>query len=438
VKERFQQELDRLGGDDSLPKTILAVSGGIDSVVMAYLYQQSEVSYSIAHCNFQLRGKESEKDEEFVLALGDRFGVKVFVERFETEEYGTEKGVSVQMAARDLRYAWFRRLSNDFEAKIAIAHHANDVAETMLFNLAKGTGLAGLHGIAEHDGIIIRPLLWARREEIEDYARRENIAWREDLSNESEKYMRNIIRKKVVPELERVNSAFIATNMRNAARIRDAERFIEHSIEQLGIIESRAGSIYIDKHRIAGLPGCEAVLYQLIKDYGFSYDQVKSITKSLGSVGAIFASDNWILNVDRAHLIITKKEGGLEERTIGQEEHIVNFGTFSLQMEQVPVAGYTIVSDYTVAAFDLEKLTFPLRVRSWQKGDGFIPIGMKGRKKVSDLLIDEKIPVSLKRDIPVLISGADIAWVVGMRIDDRFKITADTKTVCQIKYLLNQ
>jgi tRNA(Ile)-lysidine synthase len=438
VKERFRQELERLGGNEPLPHTILAVSGGIDSVVMAYLYEQAEVRYSIAHCNFQLRGKESKRDEEFVSALGEKLGVEVLIERFETAKYADEKGVSAQMAARDMRYAWFKQLSIEFEAKIAIAHHANDVAETMLFNLTKGTGLAGLHGIAAYDGIIVRPLLWATREEINNYARKENIEWREDESNESEKYMRNIIRKKVIPELERVNPAFVTTNMRNASRIRAAEKFLEHSIDQLEIINNKESSIYIDKVRLSTLPGREAVLYQLIKGHGFSYDQVRSIVQSLESVGAIFNTNDWELNVDRDYLIITKREGNLVERTVGLDDRDIAIGERGLQLEMIAASGYAIVSDQTVGSIDLDKLTFPLKLRNWQKGDYFIPIGMNGKKKVSDLLIDEKVPVSLKRKVLVLISGEDIVWVVGKRLDDRFKITSDTKTVYQIRYEPNR
>ena len=433
MEERFKTFINNLSGDSALPKTILAVSGGIDSVVMAYLFKKCKMPFFIAHCNFQLRGKESLMDEEFVVALGKEFEVKVLVERFETEKYAVEKGGSIQMAARDLRYNWFTKLSAEFDAKIAIAHHANDVAETMLFNLAKGTGLAGLHGIAENDGIIFRPLLWANKEEIVRFAQVSGIEWREDHSNESEKYMRNIIRKNVIPELERINPSFIATNLRSAAKIKDAEIFIEHAIEQLGIIEERDGHIYINKEALLILPGNKAVLYQLINSNGFSYDQVRSIVRSIERVGAIFITNNWVLNVDREYLIISKNEHHLIEQQISLNERTIDLEEYSLQIEQLDAKRYQIIPDNNVAGLDLDKLTFPLLIRNWQEGDSFSPLGMQGKKKVSDFMIDEKIPVNLKQKTLVLLSGKDIVWVIGHRINEHYKITLHTRVVYQLK-----
>lgn len=431
MEQRFREVFKILSVGEATSPTILAVSGGIDSVVMAYLFQASEIPFSIVHCNFQLRDEESDIDEKFVVDLGEEMEAEVMVKRFETEKYAIDNGVSIQMAARDLRYEWFNELATKNDSKVAIAHHANDVAETMLYNLAKGTGLAGLHGIAEDDGIFIRPMLWAKKEEIEDFARDNGIDWRDDSSNESEKYMRNIIRKKVVPELERVNPAFISTNLRNAARIKDAERFVQHSINQLAIAEEKDGHIYIKKDALFRLPGSRSVLYQLINDYGFSYDQVISIEKSQERVGAIFITKNWILNIDRDYLIISKSEGNPIERLVHLEEHLIDLEEITLKAEVKNADGYSIKYDNQVAALDLEKLNFPLLVRNWQQGDSFSPLGMQGKKKVSDFLIDEKVPVNLKRKILVLISGNEVVWVVGHRISEHFKITPQTKEVYQ-------
>ncbi|RLD25233.1 MAG: tRNA lysidine(34) synthetase TilS [Bacteroidetes bacterium] len=431
MEQRFREVFKILSVGEATSPTILAVSGGIDSVVMAYLFQASEIPFSIVHCNFQLRDEESDIDEKFVVDLGEEMEAEVMVKRFETEKYAIDNGVSIQMAARDLRYEWFNELATKNDSKVAIAHHANDVAETMLYNLTKGTGLAGLHGIAEDDGIFIRPMLWAKKEEIEDFARDNGIDWRDDSSNESEKYMRNIIRKKVVPELERVNPAFISTNLRNAARIKDAERFVQHSINQLAIAEEKDGHIYIKKDALFRLPGSRSVLYQLINDYGFSYDQVISIEKSQERVGAIFITKNWILNIDRDYLIISKSEGNPIERLVHLEEHLIDLEEITLKAEVKNADGYSIKYDNQVAALDLEKLNFPLLVRNWQQGDSFSPLGMQGKKKVSDFLIDEKVPVNLKRKILVLISGNEVVWVVGHRISEHFKITPQTKEVYQ-------
>lgn len=436
MEQRFKEVLNKLSGDNARPHTILAVSGGIDSVAMVYLYHECELPFSIAHCNFQLRDKESLMDEEFVMALGAKMEVKVLIKRFETEKYATEKSISIQMAARDLRYNWFKELALEFDVKIAIAHHANDVAETMLFNFTKGTGLAGLHGIAENDGIIIRPLLWATKDEIIEFAQKRSIEWREDHSNESEKYMRNIIRKKVIPELERVNPSFIATSLRNASRIKDAEAFIKHAIGELGLIEQRDGHNYIDKIALLKLPGCEAVLYQLIKSYNFSYEQVRLIIQSNERAGAIFIARDWVLNIDRDHFIISKNEQKLTESVVGPDDDFMMFEEFSLQASVLSAEGYQIIPEKHIAALDYDKLTFPMRLRNWQQGDHFMPLGMEGRKKVSDFLIDEKVPVNLKRNLLVMLSGDEIVWLVGWRIDNRYKVTPATKTVYQIEQLI--
>ena len=433
MEQRFKTVLNNLSSNEEWSHTILAVSGGIDSVVMAYLYRECDRPFSIAHCNFQLREEESMRDEEFVISLGEKMGIKVLVERFETEKYANENGVSIQMAARDLRYNWFKELSAEFEANIAIAHHANDIAETMIFNLAKGTGLAGLHGIADTDGIFVRPLLWARKEEIVDFAQVHSIEWCDDHSNESEKYMRNIIRKKVVPELERVNPSFITTNLRNAARIKDAENFMHYAIDQLKVIQEKGGHIYINKEALLKLPGSRAVLYQLIKSYGFSYEQVVSIEQSAGGIGAIFLSPQWVLNVDREYFIISKNKQSILEQLVDESDQFIELEAGSLQLTVLSAEPYEIMPDSKIAALDFDKLTFPLLIRNWRPGDYFIPLGMHGKKKVSDFMIDEKVPVNLKPKILVMISGNDIVWVVGHRINENYKITPGTRRIYEVK-----
>ena len=437
MEERFKEVLNKLSGDRKGSDIILAVSGGIDSVVMAYLFRTCAVPFAIAHCNFQLRGDDSLQDEEFVLALGEKMEAKVLLKRFETEKFASEHGVSIQMAARDLRYEWFKELAAEFNSKIAIAHHANDIAETMLFNLAKGTGLAGLHGIAQDDGIFFRPMLWAKKIEIDAFAIEKKIEWREDSSNESEKYMRNIIRKNIIPELERVNPAFITTNLRNAARIKDAEEFVRYAIAQLGLAEEKDGNICINKKVLMKLPGRRAVLYQLIKSYGFSYDQVVSIEKSQEHVGAVFIANDWVLNIDRENLIISKNDQVSVERFVKIDDKTLDFDGFSLKAEVKDANGYLIKNDNQVAALDLERLSFPLLIRNWQQGDHFIPLGMQGKKKVSDFLIDEKIPVNLKRNILVLVSREEVVWIIGYRISDQYKITSRTSTVYHVEMTID-
>ena len=414
------------------PNTILAVSGGVDSVIMSHLYSEAGLPFSIAHCNFNLRGADSLKDEEFVLELGERLGARVFVKNFDTDKYATENGVSIQMAARELRYTWFKTLAEEHAAMIAIAHHANDVTETLLFNLAKSTGIAGFHGLSELDEIIIRPLLWAKKEEIEEFAKTKQYAFCEDSSNESEKYMRNIIRRKVVPELERVNPSFVEGSLRTASRIKEAEDFFKYSIENLGLIEEQEGHVLINKSGLETLPGAASVLYNLITPYGFNYDQVKSIQASLKSSGALFMSEQWVLNIDRTHLIISKIEKREVEIWIDKEQNNIKADSSSFLTKVIEKKNYKILNDNNIAALDYAKLNFPLLLRNWRKGDSFIPLGMKGKKKVSDFLIDAKVPVNLKPDQLVLVSNEEIIWLVDKRIDERYKLNSDTKTVYQI------
>jgi tRNA(Ile)-lysidine synthase len=427
--------VSNLPGNAGKPNTILAVSGGVDSVVMAHLYHVAKMPFLIAHCNFQLRGEDSDKDEAFVARLGQQLGVQVLVKRFATGNYAAAKGLSVQMAARDLRYDWFKELAKGYEATIAIAHHANDVAETLLFNLTKGTGIAGLHGIAKADDIIVRPLLWAKKVEIEAYGQQQKLEWRQDQSNESEKYMRNIIRRKVIPELERVNPAFIKGSLRTARRIREVEEFMQYAIDQLGIIEYRNDHVYINRAILDTLPGRRAVLYNLLSAYGYSYDQVKSIDQFHKQPGSIFTSGGWVLNIDREHLIISCAGKVGVSVMINRQDSEVKQGKLNLLISVIDATGYQIQHNQAIAALDLDKLTFPLLLRNWQEGDYFVPLGMRGRKKVSDFLIDSKVPVNLKRDLLVLISGKEVAWLVGHRIDDRYKVEATTKSIYQIQQL---
>ena len=432
MEERFNSIIERLHGGLMPEVTILAVSGGIDSVVMAHLYAQSGYDFSIAHCNFQLRAEDSDKDESFVRALGEQLGVNVYVKHFETQKIANEKGISIQMAARELRYAWFNQLANEHGAVIAIGHHANDVVETMLFNLAKGTGLAGLHGIKEQDGIFLRPLLWANKDEIERYAQQNNLGWCNDVSNESEKYMRNIIRRKVVPELKRINPALVNSSLRTAKRIRLAEDFMQYAISQLALVETRGEDVYLKKAGLEELPGKEAVLYQLLNVYGFSYDQVNTIIKSWAGTGAIFMAGKWVLNIDRDYLILSKHDRAAVEVVIKEKETRLNVLSEKIIFNTFPILGYKISNDPAIAAMDYDRLTFPLTLRNWQQGDYFVPLGMQGRKKVSDYMIDEKIPVKLKSKLMVLVSDNEIVWLVGHRLDNRYKITKTTQMVYQV------
>ena len=302
----------------------------------------------------------------------------------------------------------------------------------MLFNLTKGTGIAGLHGISRDDGVMIRPMLWAKKEEIEAYASEQGIAWREDLSNESEKYMRNIIRKKVIPELERVNPSFINGALRTTSRIKASEEFMQYMVDQLDLVEERDNAIYINVKALKRMPGFNAVLYSLIKPYGFNYDQVDSIVESIEKSGAIFNAGEWTINIDRDQIIISKDQESDIDIFIERDNDSVELISGRLDIEIFSSKDYVLNDNPLVAALDNDKLNFPLQLRNWRQGDRFVPLGMKGERKISDFLIDSKIPVAEKSKILVLLSEEEIVWLVGFRINDKFKIISNTKTIYQI------
>lgn len=423
-------------------KLMLAVSGGIDSVVLVDLCYRAGYSFAIAHCNFMLRSKDSDADEAFVRSLAEKYGVACFVKKFNTMQASQQQRDSVQMAARRLRYKWFTELLQQEEYQyVATAHHKNDVFETMLFNLCKGTGIAGLHGIPLKAGQVIRPLLFTERNTIENYAQQYALAWREDSSNISRKYARNLIRLEVMPKLLQINPALLSTLDTTLERLYFTEKVLQQYAKEVKerSIEKRGKDIYLLLSVLQSIEAMPVILAEILKPYGFNYDQSKTIATQIhdtsrDQVGNTFHSENYTLNLDRKHLIISpsrERETRVYYLEQSEEELKVN-QHFVLKCKTQDARHYHINADPKIAALDLDKLRFPLQVRSWQAGDWFQPLGMKGKKKLSDFMIDHKIPLNLKDRVYVLTSGEAIVWVMGYRIDDRFKITKATKQVFQI------
>lgn len=434
MEKKFREAIDRIKAASGKYKFLLAVSAGVDSVVMASLFNRIEADFKIVHCNFQLRGDESNADERFVNELAENLGVECLVKAFHTEVYATEKGVSIQMAARDLRYNWFRKLAIEQNALIVTAHHANDVAETMLFNLAKGTGLAGLHGIIETDGTVVRPMLQIERKEIIEYARANGIEWREDSSNFSDKYARNLVRNKIIPEFEKINPSFVSAMNRTAARATEIEEFVDHALQRYNILHEYDDRIEIDKLILENLPGRVSVIYHLIRRFGFNYSQTRDIADSLASTGAVFYTGKWQLNIDRKHLIVKQLESTeTKEILIDDRSGSITILNQQFELQIVPANNYEIKPDGNIAALDMEKLKFPLALRPYREGESFVPLGMTGRKKISDFLIDKKVPVIMKKEQLVLISEGEIVWLAGYRISERYKITDKTDMVVEIQ-----
>jgi tRNA(Ile)-lysidine synthase len=417
--------------------TVLAVSGGIDSVVMAHVFQQLMFPFEIAHCNFSLRGAASDSDEQFVRSLAQGFGVMLHVRKFDTEKFAKTHRLSVQMAARELRYDWFDELTRRKNTRIATAHHQGDVIETVIFNLTKGTGIAGLHGIRPLAGNLIRPLLLLTKEDIRDYAGQNSIEWREDASNKSVKYSRNLIRHEVIPILKGINPSLEKSFMKSVQRIKDSEDFLLHQINQLKdeLVSEQNGNLLIERQRIAKLPGYVTVLHELIKEFGFNYDQARAMMAVHEQPGALFYSTNYVLNVDRDYFIISPVSINSVNVLVHQHTDSVKLMGGRLEIEEIEASSLTMESSSDIAYLDKDKLVFPLKVRTWQEGDSFYPLGLGGKKKLSDFMIDSKIALNLKRSVLVLVSGNEIVWVVGHRTDERYKIVRNTKHVYKVVFI---
>jgi tRNA(Ile)-lysidine synthase len=425
-------------------KCLLAISGGVDSVVMADLFHQSAFRFDIVHCNFSLRGSESDKDEAFVEALAQSYGVDCIVKLFDTQMYAREQKISIQMAARNLRYVWFEQiLQNHQYHGIATAHHKNDVLETMVFNLAKGTGLSGLRGMRPRQGRIFRPLLFSDKQQILEYAQQRGLKWREDSSNVEVKYQRNFIRHKVIPLLEQVNPSLFKTLDNTLERLTGAETLLEARCDEIrGRYMLRRGKhIYLQTKELTKIPGLNVIMDAILKDYGLTYPQSAAVAELLSKypgeeqVGKVFDSETYRVNLDREQIIISPRQqrDSNQDYLIAGKDRTKQLDFCALNFRLQDAGQYTIKPDAKVAALDYAKLKFPLTLRKWRWRDIFYPLGMAGRKKLSDFLIDTKVPLNLKDQVYVLTSGEDIVWVVGYRIDHRYRITGKTRQVYEIR-----
>ncbi|SHF71133.1 tRNA lysidine(34) synthetase TilS [Pedobacter caeni] len=423
-------------------KILLAVSGGRDSVLMVHLFKLSGYNFGIAHCNFNLRGEESIRDEHFVKMLAATLDVPFYVTHFETKAYATAHKVSIQMAARDLRYQWFEEIrSKEGYACIALAQHQDDAIETVLLNLTRGTGIAGLHGILPKRGHLIRPLLFLSRTEINELMEGEKLDYVEDSSNLSTNYARNKIRLKVLPQLKEINGNLEVTFQHNIQRFADTELVLQKVVADLSrnLLIQKQDGIYLSIAEVKGLSPQKLLLFEVLKPYGFSEHLVADVLQALDKQSGIsFFSSSHQLTLDREdlilkvlkdkdavarqHLLIHAKEGG----TLLPEGELNMLNVTKSIFDR----DYGFKNDPFEAYLDAEKLIYPLVLRSKQTGDKFKPIGMSSFKKLSDLFIDEKIPVTRKDDIPVLVNGnGEIIWVVGLRADNRYKLGPGTKNV---------
>jgi tRNA(Ile)-lysidine synthase len=417
-------------------KILLAVSGGLDSMVMLHLSSQLKQSFGVAHCNFQLRGAESERDEAFVKTMCSKLNVPSHSKRFETNNYAIEKGLSIQMAARELRYGWFEefRQVEGFEY-VATAHHLNDSIETILLNLTKGAGLEGLMGIRALNKKVIRPMLFATREEIEKYAAENRIAWREDLSNASDDYQRNFIRHQIVPRLKELNPSLEKTMQESMTKMKGSANLINAAVAEWKkkFLRHEGDKLLLDKKGISESSDSTMMLWEVLKPFGFNYDQCENIVKTLDrQSGKRFSSNSHELVIDRTEVIVLQQNIVMGAVLIERGESLVSLGKWQLEIESKKET--ELVADLSIALLDGAKLTYPLVWRKWRAGDSFQPLGMKGKKKVSDFLIDEKVSVIDKESVTVLESAGEIVWVVGMRLDERVKVIEGTMRVVELRF----
>ena len=409
-------------------KLILGISGGADSVCLMHVFLELGYSFELAHCNFNLRGEESDADEYFVKDLAKEHQLKIHVKQFDTLVYAAENKISTQMAARDLRYAWFEKLRIKSSAKyLAIAHHANDDVETFFINLVRGSGLKGFLGIKEKNNAIVRPLLSVSRLEIEQYLKDRGLVFREDSSNASVKYLRNKIRHELIPLLAQMNPS-IQQTVKDEMRILDGVAQIYASkVEEVrkDLTQEKNGIVQLEISALLALNPLHSYLYELLSAYGFY--AVEAISKALqGQSGKQFFSSTHQLVVDRENIFISllNKENEVFEIT----EKTISL-VHPLEINFKVMADKTIIYDNNIAQLDVEKLKFPLTLRKWKQGDKFMPLGMKKFKKLSDFFIDSKFSIIDKQEQWLLCSGVDIVWVLGCRIDERYKLESNTKKV---------
>lgn len=420
-------------------KVLLAVSGGIDSMVMAHLFLSLGYPIGVAHCNFSLRGAESDADQELVRSFAEQHRLASHFVCFDTAEYADSKGISIQMAARDLRYAWFKELEEQHQYTcVAVAHHADDAIETFFINLLRGTGLQGLTGMRPRHGTIIRPLLFASRKDIEAYADKQSVTFREDASNSQEKYARNKLRHVVLPAMESINPVFrqrMAVNMQYLAQ---TQAFMEVEMKKMAakVSELRGNDLYISIEALRQQSSPELCLFHLLEPYGFKGSLLTDILASLdASSGKTFYSGMYKLLKDRAYLVVLPLSEGdarsflLYKTTLYITTPIaLAFSYFQRTADFVPQKSPFVVQ------LDADRLVFPLCLRPWQAGDRFVPFGMKGQKKLSDFFVDQKLTLADKQRQWVLLSGDEIVWVVGRRMDDRFRVSEHTREVLQISF----
>jgi tRNA(Ile)-lysidine synthase len=418
-------------------RVVVGLSGGADSVVLLSVLHILGYDCLAAHCNFHLRGKESDRDEQVAAQWAASFPVPFFRQDFDTHSIAKERKISIEMAARDLRYEWFECLRKDFKAvAIAVAHHRNDSIETMLLNLIRGTGIAGLTGIRSQSGSVVRPLLCVSKEDILKYAASENLPYIIDSSNEQDEFTRNKIRHQLLPLLQSMNPGLDSSLLRTMEHLNEVEKIYHSHIQEA---KEKVFDLAIQRIHIPTLlayPSPESILFEILKEYGFGKEVVRSVFQALDSQsGKEFYSNEYRLIKDRDcfFLLPIKQKEPNFVLYIDEDESEVTFPF--LMNVNIRNDRPEITKDKNIAYLDFNKLKFPLMLRNWKQGDKFVPFGMFGFQKLSDFFNNNKFSKVEKENVWIVCSKNDIVWIVGHRIDNRFRINNDTKKFCVLKLL---
>jgi len=433
MQNQFTQFIQQYHLFEPQHRLLVAVSGGVDSMVLLHLLSQSGYEIAVAHCNFKLRGEESDSDEAFVKNNCEQKQLQSHFIAFDTEEYANKHKLSIEMAARELRYNWFNELMNDFSYDFLVTgHHLNDSIETLFLNLSRGTGYSGMTGIAPKNDRLVRPLLFATRDDIEAFAKKNKLTFCVDASNDANKYQRNLIRNKIIPLFRQLNPGFEQVMQKNLKNLNEAATILDNYFD--GYREkSYSGNTFplsIPFYKITGKKPINIHLFQLIGQFGFNRDAVARIIKAMDNhPGRMFFSEKYRLLIDRDALIISEKADNtaLEFELTSFEE--LKDLPVTINHELQPIDNFELRTESNFACLDAAMVEFPVIVRKWKAGDYFYPLGMKKRKKISDFLIDSKINRLDKENTWIMESQNGIFWIIGHRIDNRFKITKTTKDV---------
>ena len=412
---------------------LLAVSGGMDSMTLLHLFQEAGfTNMGVAHCNFQLRGDASDGDEQFVVEYCNRHQIPVHTRRFDTATYAWDRSLSIQMAARELRYKWFHDLSENRGYQcIATAHQFDDTIETILLKLARGGGIEAAAGIPLRNGNVVRPMLFASRRQIERYVRARSLLWREDVSNDTDVYQRNFIRHQIIPKLRQLNPSLEKTWQEGIEKI-NYELGLVNSLQESWMarfVRELKGRVVVAKAAVDLYTGNPALLWRFIRNYGFNFEQAVAIQTHIhAQPGKRYLSPTHLLVIDRTDVIIVNRQWEWMSAAVESPNETVVLGPWTMLVDDISFAEQSDDKpDANIAVVDGELLNYPLTWRRWKPGDYFYPLGFGHRKKLSDYFIDEKVSVADKEQATVLESRGEIVWIPGYRADDRFKITSFTR-----------